>query len=80
MIARAKTFGSPSGQPSTTRPYDSTNVRKTLDTTVCLRFYGYVGSFVFSWRFADTGESGGTDCKLSSFGFHLLSAHLYNSF
>jgi hypothetical protein len=33
MIARAKTFGSPSGEPSTTRPYDSTNVRKTLDTT-----------------------------------------------
>ena len=34
MITRAKTFGSPSGEPSTTRPYDSTNVRKTLDTTV----------------------------------------------
>jgi hypothetical protein len=37
-------------------------------------------SGVFSWRFADTGESGGADCKLSSFGFHLLSAHLCNPF
>jgi 20S proteasome alpha/beta subunit len=36
--------------------------------------------FVFSWRFADTKESGGADCKLSSFWFHLLSAHLCNSF
>jgi hypothetical protein len=33
MNAHAKTFGSPSGEPSTTRPYASTNVRKTLDTT-----------------------------------------------
>jgi hypothetical protein len=33
MNARAKTFGSPSGEPSATRPYASTNVRKTLDTT-----------------------------------------------
>jgi hypothetical protein len=33
MNARAKTFGSPEGEPSTTRPYASTNVRKTLDTT-----------------------------------------------
>jgi hypothetical protein len=33
MSARAKTFGSPEGEPSTTRPYASTNVRKTLDTT-----------------------------------------------
>jgi RHS repeat-associated protein len=38
------------------------------------------GKCVFSWRFADTGESGGADCKLSSFGFHLLSAHLCNPF
>jgi hypothetical protein len=36
MNARAKTFGSPSGEPSTTRPYASTNVRKTLDTTKTL--------------------------------------------
>jgi hypothetical protein len=33
MNAQAKTFGSPEGEPSTTRPYASTNVRKTLDTT-----------------------------------------------
>ncbi len=37
-------------------------------------------SSVFSWRFADTGESGGADCKLSCFGFHLLSVPLGNSF
>src|SRR4029077_20571850 len=34
MISRAKTFDSPSGEPSTTRPCHSTNVRKTLDTTL----------------------------------------------
>ena len=42
MITRAKTFGSPSGEPSTTRPYASTNVRKTLDATPtfpCLEKY-----------------------------------------
>ena len=33
MIACAKTFGSPEGEPSTIRLYTSTNVRKTLDTT-----------------------------------------------
>jgi len=34
MNAHEKTFGSPEGEPSTTRPYASTNVRKTLDTTM----------------------------------------------
>ncbi len=33
MNAHAKTFGSPDGEPSTTRPYISKNVRKTLDST-----------------------------------------------
>ena len=33
MNARATTFGSPSAEPSTTRPYATTNVRKTLHTT-----------------------------------------------
>jgi hypothetical protein len=32
MNAYANTFGSPSGEPSTTRPHAPTNVRKTLDT------------------------------------------------
>jgi hypothetical protein len=34
MNANANTFGSPSGEPSTTRPDASTNVRKNLDTTL----------------------------------------------
>jgi hypothetical protein len=34
MNPRAKTFGSPSGEPSTTRPMPQQNVRKTLDTTI----------------------------------------------
>jgi hypothetical protein len=33
MIARTKTFRSPPGQPSTTKPGLSTNARNTLDTT-----------------------------------------------
>ena len=34
MNVHEKTFGSPSGEPSTTtQTYASTNVRKTLDTT-----------------------------------------------